>query len=334
MATIDPAQPVEVIIDGDNVNACTAIGMTYCVSGKSAGYGRGLVDPFHGSVMPRIASHGMQFQSSSRRDTACRTSWKAPARTCADHQPSLPVRPSRAAVLHSNPLPHLLHGRNRNGGHLSDNRKPMECLEQEDETAFISIYNLTVEYQVTNTASVQVGYGVWITGRTEPVAQSCIIAGLSQDPLQQRTACSRLTQAPAPFYSTRIGYNAPVRYTDSNAVITTMLCSSSASAPGTVCSTRPTTPGPRHDNSSGFYGVPATSNQGAYAVNVTTIGPNMDHPATTCASLNGIWSMTFRLTECMWGGSMPFCFSTRSRRMEGWYDWIAYHGLSSQHLSH
>jgi len=28
--------------------------MTYCVSGKSAGYGRGLVDPFHGSVMPRI----------------------------------------------------------------------------------------------------------------------------------------------------------------------------------------------------------------------------------------------------------------------------------------
>jgi outer membrane receptor protein involved in Fe transport len=53
MSTIDPANPSVIIIDRSDTSACTAAGVA-CVTGKSVGYGRGLVDPYHASFMPRL----------------------------------------------------------------------------------------------------------------------------------------------------------------------------------------------------------------------------------------------------------------------------------------
>ena len=41
MSTIDPNNPSVILLDGT-------------AAARAAGYGRGLVDPFYGSVMPRI----------------------------------------------------------------------------------------------------------------------------------------------------------------------------------------------------------------------------------------------------------------------------------------
>jgi hypothetical protein len=92
--------------------------------------------------------------------------------------------------------------------------------------AFIGMYTLTMEYEVNNTASVQVGY-VGEAGQHLVTANyrnqlhnPCIINGVIQTVATPNPPNACLTLAPAPFYATPgVGYNGVIRFTDSNAMI-------------------------------------------------------------------------------------------------------------------
>jgi hypothetical protein len=143
--------------------------------------------------------------------------------------------------------------------------------------AFIGMYTLTMEYEVNNTASVQVGY-VGESGQHLVTANyrnqlhnPCIIGGVIQVVAKPNPDPACLTLAPAPFYATPgVGYNGVIRFTDSNAMMnynalqTTFRQRLWHGLQYTVNYTW------SHGmtNSTGFYGVPSITAASAYAENV------------------------------------------------------------------
>ena len=92
--------------------------------------------------------------------------------------------------------------------------------------AFIGEYSLTTEYQVSNTASFQIGY-VGESGQHLITANSanqlknpCVINGVVQGAGTPTPSATCLAQAPAPYQNTpTVGYNGTIRYTASNAMM-------------------------------------------------------------------------------------------------------------------
>jgi hypothetical protein len=320
MATIDPANPSKVIIDGDNIDACTKAGMTYCVSGKSAGYGRGLVDPFHGSVMPRVGfawnavpkfvvrgGYGLQnFMEGTGANLRMTTNLPFQAGTQQSGSAGTTTTPGNFFTVQSGW-----------GATSLTTANLWNVWNKKMKPAFISIYNLTVEYQVTNTASVQLGYvgeaGTHLVTANwkNQLPNPCIINGVVQTVATPTPPAACLTQAPAPFYATPgIGYNGTVRYTDSNAMMNynAMQASFRQRAWHGLQYSANYTWGHAMTNSSGFYGVPSNSNQGAYVENVydyhREYGP-MGFDVRHSINWNLVYDLPFGRNR-QFGASMPF----------------------------
>jgi hypothetical protein len=142
---------------------------------------------------------------------------------------------------------------------------------------FINMYNLTVEYQFNNAASVQLGYvgesgqHLVTANQRNQLHNPCVIGGVVQPVATPTPNAQCLTLAPAPFYTTPgVGYNGVIRYTDSNAMMNynALQASLRQRAWRGLQYTLNYTYSKGMTNSIGFYGPPSINGASAYAENV------------------------------------------------------------------
>ena len=306
MSTIDPNNPSVILLDGSP-------------QAKAAGYGRGLVDPFYGSVMPRIGfawsatpkfvlrgGYGLQNYMEGT-GANLRMTTNLPFQTT--YQAS-GVQPSPTT------LGSFFDVRNGFGSGSVATSNVYNVWNKKIKPAFIGIYNLTLEYQLNNTASVQVGYvgesgqHLVTANQRNQLHNPCIIGGVVQNVATATPNPACLTLAPAPFYATPgIGYNGVIRYTDSNAMMNynAMQATVRQRAWHGLQYTANYTWSHGMTNSTGFYGVPSITAASAYAENAYDlhseygpIGQDVRH------AIN--WNMVYDLPfgrNRMFGGSMP-----------------------------
>jgi hypothetical protein len=136
---------------------------------------------------------------------------------------------------------------------------------------------LTLEYQVNNTASLQVGYigesgqHLVTANQRNQLHNPCIIGGVVQNVSTPIPNAACLTLAPAPFYATPgVGYNGVIRFTDSNAMMNYNALQTSFRQRlwHGLQYTANYTWSHAMTNSTGFYGVPSITAASAYAENV------------------------------------------------------------------
>ena len=280
MTTIDPANPSVVIVDNDNVDACTKIGMTYCVTGKSAGYGRGLTDPFYGSVMPRVgfawsvtpkfvARGGYGLQDYMEGTGAnLRMTTNIPFQAGFEQSGTLGSPGSAGSFFR------IEDGMGSGAVNVSN---LWNVWNKKIKPAFISIYNLTLEYQLGNATSIQAGYvgesgyHLVTANQRNQLHAPCVVGGVVQKVSTPTPNPACITQDPAPFYATPgMGYNGVVRFTDSNAVMkyNALQATLRQRLSHGLQFTANYTWSHALTNSTGFYGVPSISAQSAYAQNV------------------------------------------------------------------
>jgi hypothetical protein len=141
----------------------------------------------------------------------------------------------------------------------------------------IGMYNLTIERQLNNTASFQIGYvgesgqHLVTANQRNQLHNPCIINGAVQNVATTTPVAACLTLAPAPFYTTPgVGYNGVVRYTDSNAMMNynALQATFRQRAWHGLQYTANYTWSHAMTNSVGFYGVPSVTVGSAYAENV------------------------------------------------------------------
>jgi hypothetical protein len=146
--------------------------------------------------------------------------------------------------------------------------------------AFIGEYSLTLEYQVSNTASVQVGYvgesgqHLITANRRNQLATPCVINGVIQSfpaaGAAQPTGCPK-----SPYQDTPgVGYTGNIRFTDSNAMMNynALQASFRQRLSHGLQYTANYTYSRAMTNSLGFYGAPGIQNASAYAQNVYNLG--------------------------------------------------------------
>jgi hypothetical protein len=278
MSTIDPANPGTIIIDGSDTSVCATAKLP-CVTGASAGYGRGLVDPFHGSIMPRIGfawnavpkfvirgGYGLQdFMEGTGANLRMTTNLPFQSAFEGNGQTATATTPGTFFTVESG----------MGSGAVPSNI--WNVWNKKMKPAFISLYNLTVEYQLNSTASVQVGY-VGEAGQHLVTANwrnqlhnTCVINGVIQNPATANPPAACLTQAPAPFYATPgVGYNGNIRFTDSNAMMNynALQTTFRQRAWHGLQYTANYTWSHAMTNSTGFYGVPSVTAASAYWENV------------------------------------------------------------------
>ncbi|MBS1798791.1 MAG: TonB-dependent receptor [Acidobacteria bacterium] len=319
MSTVDPNNPSVIIIDRDNTSACAAAGVA-CVTAKSAGYGRGLVDPYHASFMPRLGfawnavpkfvvrgGYGLQnFMEGTGANLRMTTNYPFQSAFEANGTIATSTTPGNFFKVEDGM---------GSGTTLSN---VFNVWNKHFKPEFISIYNLTLEYQVTNTASVQVGY-VGESGQhlvtanwRNQLRNTCVINGVIQNPATIKNASNSpcLTQAPAPFAKTPgIDYNGNVRYTDSNAMMNynAMQASFRQRAWHGLQYTANYTWSHAFTNSTGFYGVPSITAASAYWQNV--YDGSTEYGSTGQDVRNAInWNLVYDLPlgrKRMFGGNMP-----------------------------
>jgi hypothetical protein len=143
--------------------------------------------------------------------------------------------------------------------------------------AFIGMYTLTLEYEVNNTASVQVGYvgeagqHLVTANQRNQLHNPCIVNGVPVTAATGSPSATCLAQAPAPFYATPgVGYNGVIRFTDSNATMNYNALQTSFRQRlwHGLQYTVNYTWSHGMTNSAGFYGVPSITYGSAYAENV------------------------------------------------------------------
>jgi hypothetical protein len=308
MSTIDPNNPAVILLDGS-------------AQAKAAGYGRGLVDPYYGSVMPRIGfawsatpkfvlrgGYGLQNYMEGT-GANLRMTTNLPFQSTFQGSG---VQPS------PNALGSFFDVRNGFGSGSVATSNVYNVWNKKIKPAFIGIYNLTLEYQLNNTASVQVAY-VGESGQHLVTANQrnqlhgpCIVNGapvaLPQSGQQPTPQCA--AQQPAPFGATPgVGYTGTIRYTDSNAMMNynAMQATFRQRTWHGLQYTANYTWSHGMTNSTGFYGVPSITAASAYAENVYDlhseygpIGQDVRH------AIN--WNMVYDLPfgrNRMFGGSMP-----------------------------
>lgn len=318
MSTIDPNNPSVIIVDSNSTAVCTASGLP-CVTGRSAGYGRGLVDPFYGSVMPRI---GFAWQAQPRfvirggyglQDFMEGTGANLRMTTNLPFQSTFQASGAQAAGGNPGSFYDV------QGGFGNTNTSNVyNVWNKRIKPEFIGIYNLTVEYQLSNTASLQVGY-VGESGQHLVTANQrnqlhgpCIVNGapvpFPKFPAQPTPQCA--AQQPAPFGATPgVGYTGVIRYTDSNAMMNynAMQATLRQRAWHGLQYTANYTWSHAMTNSVGFYGVPSVTVGSAYAENVYNM--HNEYGATGQDVRHAInWNLVYDLPigrGRMYGGSMP-----------------------------
>jgi hypothetical protein len=266
MSTIDPNNPSVILIDGTP-------------QARAAGYGRGLVDPFYGSIMPRI---GFAWSPTSRyvvRGGYGLQSLMEGTGANLRMTTNLPFQAAYQATAvqpGGSTLGSFFDIRNGFGsGAASSNVYNVWNKKLKPEA--IGMYSLTVERQLNNTASFQIGYvgesgqHLVTANQRNQLHNPCIINGAVQNVATTTPVAACLTLAPAPFYTTPgVGYNGVVRYTDSNAMMNynALQATFRQRAWHGLQYTANYTWSHAMTNSVGFYGVPSVTVGSAYAENV------------------------------------------------------------------
>jgi len=321
MSTIDPANPGTIIIDNDNTSVCQASGLP-CVTAKAAGYGRGLVDPFYGSFMPRIGfawnaipkfvvrgGYGLENDMEGT-GANLRMTTNLPFQAA--------YQGSATQATASTPGVFFRVEDGMGSGAASSNT--WNVWNKHIKPAFIGFYNLTMEYQVSNTASFQVGYvgesGQHLVSANQrnQLPTPCVVNGAVQTvsvAVPTGTAATCPTIDPAPFQKTPgVLYNGVVRYTDSNGMMNynAMQASFRQRAWHGLQYTANYTYAHALTNSTGFYGVPSISAQSAYAENPYNMHAeygNSGYDVRHAINWNLVYDLPLGRGR-MVGGSMPF----------------------------
>ncbi|MDE1178319.1 MAG: TonB-dependent receptor [Edaphobacter sp.] len=275
MSTIDPANPSVILLAGSS-------------QAKAAGYNRALVDPFYGSVMPRI---GFAYQPTPRlvvRGGYGIQNFMEGTGANLRMTTNLPFQGSyQASGLQSNStgsVPGQFFTAQSGFGTASGTGGATGVVynvwNKKIKPAFIGEYSLTLEYQISNTASFQIGY-VGETGahlvtanRRNALATPCVINGVIQ--AFPATGAAQPTGCPkSPYQDTPgVGYTGNIRYTDSNAMMNYNALQTTFRqrlAHG-LQYTANYTYSRAMTNSLGFYGAPGINNPSAYAQNVYNLG--------------------------------------------------------------
>jgi outer membrane receptor protein involved in Fe transport len=270
MSTIDPNNPSVILLDGSSQAA-------------AAGYGRGLVDPYYGSVMPRVGfawsatpsfvlrgGYGLQnFMEGTGANLRMTTN--LPFQSTYQASGALPASTNVGNFfLVQNGFSNPASGAAASGAVYNVWNKHIK-------PAFIGMYTLTAEYQVNNTASVQVGYvgengqHLVTANQRNQLHNPCIVNGVAVTAATPNPTAACLAQAPAPFYATPgVGYNGVIRFTDSNAMMNynALQATFRQRAWHGLQYTANYTWSHGMTNSTGFYGVPSITAASAYAENV------------------------------------------------------------------
>jgi hypothetical protein len=311
MSTIDPANPSVILLDGTP-------------QARAAGYGRGLIDPYYGSVMPRV---GFSYAATPRfvvrggygiqnymegTGANLRMTTNLPFQSTYQASGNAPSSGSAGNFFDvRNGFSNPASGAQASGAVYNVWNKKIK-------PAFIGEYNLTVEYQLSNTASIQVGY----LGESGQHLVTANARNQLHNPCYDATgkpvkasipnptaAC--LAQAPAPFYATPgVGYNGTIRYTDSNAMMNynALQATVRQRAWHGLQYTANYTWSRAMTNSTGFYGVPNVTVASAYAENVYDL--HSEYGPAGQDVRNGLnWNMVYDLPVGrgrMFGAQMPF----------------------------
>ena len=281
MSTVDPANPSVIITAGTPSTTGLPAGSTV-VSAATAGYNRALVNPYWGSVEPRVgfaysvnpkwvwrAGYGIQNYMEGT-GANLRMTTNLPFQSAFQGSGS-----SATATAGAN----LFLAENGFGGTTSalPAGGAFNIWDKNIKPAFIDEYSLTTEYQVSNTASFQIGY-VGQSGQHLITANSanqlqhpCTVNGVFQTitTTSYNTACN--TISPAPYQLTpTIGYYGTIRKTASNAMsnYNALQATFRQRAWHGLQYTVNYTYSRAMTNSTGFYGVPSINAQSAYAINV------------------------------------------------------------------
>jgi outer membrane receptor protein involved in Fe transport len=309
MSTIDPNNPSVILLAGSP-------------QAKAAGYGRALVDPYYGSVMPRI---GFSYQPTSRVVVRAGYGIQNFMEGSGANLRMTTNLPFQSTYQSSGNLPSVGGAPGtffdvRNGFSNPASTRASGAVynvwNKKIKPAFIGEYSLTLEYQLSNTASIQVGYlgesgqHLITANQRNQLRNPCIINGAVQNVATGTPDSRCLTLAPAPFYSTPgVGYNGVVRYTDSNAMMNynALQTSFRQRAWHGLQYTVNYTYSRAMTNSIGFYGAPSIDGASAYAENVYNLhseyGPTGQDVRN---SLN--WNMVYDLPlgrGRMVGANMP-----------------------------
>jgi hypothetical protein len=270
MSTIDPNNPSVILLDGS-------------AQARAAGYGRGLVDPYYGSVMPRV---GFAWSATPRfvlrggyglQNYMEGTGANLRMTTNLPFQSTYQASGAQASPTNLGNFFLVQNGFSNPASGAAASGAVYNVWNKHIKPAFIGMYTMTVEYQVNNTASVQVGY-VGESGQHLVTANyrnqlhnPCIINGAPVNVATPTPDSRCLTLAPAPFYATPgVGYNGVIRFTDSNAVMNynALQATFRQRAWHGLQYTVNYTWSHGMTNSTGFYGVPSITAASAYAENV------------------------------------------------------------------
>lgn len=283
---------------------------------KSMGYNRALVDAYYGSVMPRIGfaysvtprfvvrgGYGLQnFMEGTGANLRMTTNLPFQSATQINATAATPTSVGSFYTTQNGFA---------GGGVTSTN--VFNVWNKKIKPAFIGIYNLTMEYQVSNTASVQLGYvgesgqHLVTANQRNQLASPCVINGVVQAPASAPASCR--TSNPAPFANI-VGYTGTVRYTDSNAMMNYngLQASFRQRQWHGLQYTANYTWAHAFTNSVGFYGVPGVSVQSAYANNTYNMhneyGPS-GYDVRHSINWNMVYDLPFGRNR-MFGGNMPF----------------------------
>lgn len=270
MSTIDPNNPSVILLAGTPQAA-------------AAGYSRALVDPYYGGVMPRI---GFSYQVTPRavvrggygiQNFMEGTGANLRMTTNLPFQSTYQASATQASTTNVGSFFDVRDGFSNPASGAKPSGGVYNVWNKHIKPAFISEYSLTVEYQVSNTASLQVGYlgesgqHLVTANQRNQLHNPCVINGAIQPVNVPNPNPVCLTQAPAPFYTTPgVGYNGVIRYTDSNAMMNynALQTSFRQRAWHGLQYTVNYTYSHAMTNSVGFYGVPSVTVSSAYAENV------------------------------------------------------------------
>lgn len=270
MSTIDPANPSVILLDGSPQAA-------------AAGYGRGLVNPYYGSVMPRIGfsyavtprfvvrgGYGIQnFMEASGANLRMTTN--LPFQSSYQANATAPTIGGRGSFFN------VQNGFSNPASAAAASGAVYNIWNKNIKPAFIGEYSLTTEFQLNNTASVQIGYlgesgqHLITANQRNQLHNPCFVNGALVPATTSTPSAACLAQSPAPFYTTPgIGYNGIIRYTDSNGMMNynALQASFRQRAWHGLQYTVNYTWSHAMTNSTGFFGVPSVTVTSAYAENV------------------------------------------------------------------
>jgi len=305
MSTIDPNNPSVILVDGTP-------------QARAAGYGRGLVDPYYGSVMPRI---GFAYSATPKfviRGGYGLQNYMEGTGANLRMTTNLPFQSTYQAggVAATSTTPGTFFDVKNGFGNGAAGSNVYNVWNKHMKPAFINMYNLTLEYQLNNTASVQLGYvgeggqHLVTANQRNQLHNPCIINGVVQG-VTATPSATCLAQAPAPFYTTPgVGYNGVIRYTDSNAAMNynAMQATFRQRAWHGLQYTANYTWSHGMTNSTGFYGVPSITAASAYAENVYDLhsewGP-VGQDVRHAINWNMVYDLPFGRNR-QFGSGMPF----------------------------